>query len=208
MTSLCFIKNCREVGLRPTEATLLREKGSRKGKTVGFSLTICEHRQEACAFDCRAQQLLMLQADACVVLGANVAEVVRVRLESWVIFVIDVLGLLAAERTWLALQIRTPLKERLVRLHGIRCRACHRKSIYRVSFGVRLPPSASSLRAFPVCVARRCGALAVWLSWRPALSISLPSRVSELGPPSRAPSTTARTSRSTSRFGNPWVVLR
>ena len=45
----------------------------------------------------------MFQADSRVVLGADIAEVVHVRLESRIIFVIDVLGLLAAERARLAL---------------------------------------------------------------------------------------------------------
>jgi len=69
----------------------------------------------------------MFQADTCVVLGTDVAEVVRIRLESRIIFVIDVFGLLAAKRTRFAFEIRTPLKERLIRLHGIRCRESRRK---------------------------------------------------------------------------------
>ena len=58
----------------------------------------------------------MSQADARVVLRPDIAEVVGVGLESWVILVVDVFGSLVAEGAGLAPWISAPLED-IMRLH-------------------------------------------------------------------------------------------
>lgn len=60
-------------------------------------LAVREERHEARALDGEAEHLLVLEAEAAVVTGADVAEVIDERLHRRVVFVIDVRNFLRAE---------------------------------------------------------------------------------------------------------------